>query len=94
MGVLAFVAAAGGYGGYTVVKEHGKCGADFETRLHLVSEVVDGDTLVIEDGIRIRLLGIDAPESEECFGEEAKKEEVREQVRTMALSHPIPESFV
>lgn len=77
MGVLAFVAAAGGYGGYTVVKEYGKYGADFETRLHLVAEVVDGDTIVIEDGIRIRLLGIDAPETTECFGDEAKKELAR-----------------
>jgi micrococcal nuclease len=77
MGVLAFVMAAGGYGGYTVVKDYEKYGANFETRLHLVSEVVDGDTLVIEDGIRIRLLGIDAPESGECFGEEAKKELMR-----------------
>ena len=74
MGVLAFVMAAGGYGGYTVVKNYGKYGANFEERLHLVEQVVDGDTLIIENNIRVRLLGIDAPESAECFGEEAKKE--------------------
>lgn len=77
MGVLAFVFAVGGYGGYTVVKEYGEYGAGFEQRLHLVTKVVDGDTLIVEDGVRVRLLGIDAPESEECFGEEAKKELAR-----------------
>lgn len=73
MAVLAFVLAAGGYGGYTVVKEYNKYGADFEKRLHVVERVVDGDTIVIEDGVRIRLLGIDAPEIAECFGEESKQ---------------------
>ena len=77
MGVLAFVMAAGGYGGYTVVKDYGTYGANFETRLHVVAEVVDGDTIVIENGIRVRLLGIDAPESAECYGAEAKEELAR-----------------
>jgi micrococcal nuclease len=72
--VLAFVASVGGYGGYTVVKDYEKYGADFESRLHLVERVVDGDTIVIENDIRIRLLGIDSPESTECYGEEAKQE--------------------
>ncbi len=74
MSVLAFVMAAGGYGGYEVVKTHVKYGSNFENRLHLVEEIVDGDTLIIENGIRIRLLGIDAPEIDQCFGDKAKKE--------------------
>lgn len=74
MGVLAFVLASGGsYGGYQVVKHYGNYGVNFEKRLHLVEKVVDGDTLIIENGIRIRLLGIDAPESVECFGVESKQ---------------------
>ncbi|MFC1615086.1 thermonuclease family protein [Patescibacteria group bacterium] len=78
MTVLAFVLAGGGsYGGYTVMKDYQKYGADFENRLHVVEEVSDGDTLVIENGIRIRLLGIDAQEKDECFGEEAKAELTR-----------------
>ena len=39
-----------------------------------VVEVVDGDTLELEGGERVRLLGIDAPEdgeTNECFGPEA-----------------------
>ena len=32
---------------------------------HNVSRVVDGDTLVLDDGTKIRLIGIDAPESSE-----------------------------
>lgn len=72
MAVLAFVLAGGGYGGYRVVKHYNTYGVDFEKRLHLVEYVVDGDTFVIENGIRVRLLGIDAPEMSECFGEESK----------------------
>ena len=71
--VLAFVMAVGGYGGYTVVKNYGSYGADFENRVHLVSAVVDGDTIFVDENIKIRLLGIDAPELDECFGEESKK---------------------
>ena len=71
MSVLAFVAAAGGYGGYEVSKHYNTYGANFETRPHVVAEVVDGDTIVVENGIRVRLLGIDAPEGGECYGAEA-----------------------
>ncbi len=74
MSVLAFVLAAGGYGGYEVVKTNGKYGAGFENKQHLIEQVVDGDTVIIEDNIRVRLLGIDAPEMDQCFGEKAKKE--------------------
>ncbi len=75
MSILAFVlASGGGYGGYQVVKKYGKYGTNFENRLHLVEQVVDGDTLIIEDNIRVRLLGIDAPEIEKCFGEQSKKQ--------------------
>ncbi len=74
LSVLTFVLAAGGYGGYQVVKNYQKYGANFEKRLHLVEQVVDGDTLIVENNIRIRLLGIDAPETTECFSEESKRQ--------------------
>ena len=45
LGVLAFLAASGGYGGYTVVQNYQKYGSDFETRSHSVVRVVDGDTI-------------------------------------------------
>lgn len=74
MGVLALVVAAGGsYGGYEVAQKYGKYGTNFDKRAHLVTEVVDGDTFVIEDGIRIRMLNVDAPETGECYGAEAKE---------------------
>ena len=44
----------------------------------VVERIIDGDTLVLVDGIRVRLLGLDAPElarggvEAECFGPEAK----------------------
>ena len=41
---------------------------------HTVAAVVDGDTIEIEDGERVRLIGIDTPETsspEECWGDEA-----------------------
>lgn len=44
-------------------------GASSEARL---TRVVDGDTIMLEDGQRVRLVQIDAPEgSGECYGEEA-----------------------
>ena len=39
----------------------------------LVTEVVDGDTITVSGGERIRLIGIDAPESDEPYYEESKK---------------------
>jgi micrococcal nuclease len=36
-----------------------------------VERAVDGDTLVLDSGTRVRILGIDAPESGACFGYEA-----------------------
>ena len=36
-----------------------------------VAVVVDGDTLHLEDGRRIRLVQVDAPERFECYGREA-----------------------
>ena len=73
LGVLAFVMAVGGYGGYKVVKDYGKYGVDFDKRLHVVESVVDGDTIILENNIKVRLLGVNAPEIENCFGEESKK---------------------
>lgn len=49
----------------------------------LVTRVIDGDTIEIAGGIRVRYLGMDTPESsqsgkeEECFGYEAHKENQR-----------------
>lgn len=39
----------------------------------LVTEVVDGDTITVSGGERIRLIGIDAPESDEPYYEESKE---------------------
>jgi len=38
-----------------------------------VYEVVDGDTLQLESGKRVRLVGVDAPEFDRCGGAEAKE---------------------
>lgn len=46
----------------------------------LVLEVIDGDTIEIENGSKVRLIGIDTPETKDprrpvgCFGKEASKE--------------------
>lgn len=46
MSVLAFVLAAGGYGGYRVVEDYGKYGADFdfENRLHIAESFQGGNS--------------------------------------------------
>jgi micrococcal nuclease len=36
-----------------------------------VERIVDGDTLVLTDGRRVRLVQIDAPEEDECFADSA-----------------------
>ncbi len=40
----------------------------------VVARVIDGDTFVLQGGDRVRLLGIDTPEKDEPFYEEAKQE--------------------
>lgn len=67
--ILAFL-LAGGAAGYTVIQN--KDADIFESSVHLVEYVVDGDTLEIENDVRLRLLGIDTPERGECGYEEAK----------------------
>jgi micrococcal nuclease len=43
-----------------------------KTQEQIVVRVLDGDTIELENGDRIRLLGIDAPEIGEPFSQEAK----------------------
>jgi micrococcal nuclease len=56
------------------------CGGDEQTapvqaRTAVVAAVVDGDTLALEDGRRVRLLQIDAPEERtECHGAASARE--------------------
>jgi len=70
---LAVLLAGGSYGGYRLIRDNQ---ADlFENSVHRVVHVVDGDTIDI-DGLasstaRIRLLGIDAPESGTCYASES-----------------------
>jgi micrococcal nuclease len=43
-----------------------------EKDLYLVTRVIDGDTIQLEDGRKVRYIGIDAPEvSGDCFAPEA-----------------------
>lgn len=68
--IIATLLAGGSAGGYVLVRDHQ---ADlFEESVHQVVHVVDGDTIDIENEVRIRLLGIDAPEKDECFFEESR----------------------
>jgi len=41
------------------------------TNYYQISSVLDGDTIKIEDGQRVRLIGIDAPESGACYYNES-----------------------
>ena len=44
-----------------------------KTEKYKVIKVLDGDTIVLETGEKFRYLGIDAPESNDRWGPEAKK---------------------
>jgi len=45
----------------------------FNGEYYFVSKVIDGDTVELSNGEKVRLLGINAPEINEPFGEEAKE---------------------
>lgn len=63
-GIIATLLAGGASYGYIVIRDNQ---ADiFESSIHEVIHVVDGDTIDIENDVRIRLLGIDAPARGEC----------------------------
>ncbi len=67
--IIAFL-LAGGYAGYTVIQNRD---VDvFETSIHQVEYVVDGDTIDIENNVRLRLIGIDSPERDECGYSESR----------------------
>ncbi len=57
--------------------------ASVESEQVKVTKVIDGDTIEIEGGIKVRLLGIDTPETKDsrrpvgCFGKEAANETKR-----------------
>ncbi len=68
--ILSILLGGGAIGGYKIIKDNK---ADtFENSLHPVVKVIDGDTIDIENDIRVRLLGIDSPERGECFYDESK----------------------
>lgn len=51
--------------------------APFSQEIFKVTRVIDGDTIVIENGQKVRYIGVDAPEihnpriGQQCFGDEA-----------------------
>ena len=65
--IVALMAALG-LTGYKIVKDNGEpvpYAVDMDAQL--VSKVIDGDTFTIQDGPKIRLIGINAPEEKECY---------------------------
>lgn len=44
-----------------------------QNKLHLVTEVIDGDTIMIDGSARVRLIEIDAPEMGECYYSESRE---------------------
>ena len=78
MTVLAFVAASPfGYYGFKVVpydteNPESKETVVFDERYQQIKTVKDGDTVETSTGEDIRLIGIQAPELDECYGTEAK----------------------
>jgi len=69
---LSALLLALGLGGYSIVKNT-NLSKSFDNTLHIVERVIDGDTVEIEDGIRVRLIGINSPDEGECYFSEAKE---------------------
>jgi len=66
------------------VADDGVVAADLpDGRDVVVRDVVDGDTVVVGDGERVRMIGIDTPETKhpskpvQCYGREASKQTAR-----------------
>lgn len=76
--LVAVAALPTGYFGYKVVNvdDVGVSAieqvVEFDERYHEIVEVRDGDTVVTDSDEVIRLIGIEAPELDECGGEEAR----------------------
>jgi len=49
------------------------CGCSSPPNIARVTQVIDGDTIVIEGGYHVRYVGIDAPEKDESYYLEAKQ---------------------
>ncbi|MBW2984964.1 thermonuclease family protein, partial [Candidatus Woesearchaeota archaeon] len=90
--------AAGGVGckaGYEAAYERGyeagyEAGRDDPKSIweltHNVVRVIDGDTLVLENGEKVRLIGIDAPEKR---GDEPLNAEAAEKLEGLVLGVPV-----
>ena len=63
---------SGGIGGFELHRQYANYGANFDGITHTIERVPDGDTLITESGIGVRILGLDAPELDQCYGPEAK----------------------
>ena len=71
---MTAILIAGGYGGYTIIKEKELNGLrSGQAVTYQVKRVIDGDTFELSDGDKVRLLGINAPEEKECYYKEAKE---------------------
>lgn len=71
--VILGMGAVGGFAGskltekdFGTVQVRNDCG-----EVQMVERVVDGDTLLMKNGERVRLIGIDAPDRGECYFKEA-----------------------
>ncbi len=70
---MTAILVAGGYGGYTIIKEKELEGLrTSNVPMYEVARVIDGDTFELADGDRVRLIGSNSPEKGECFFEESK----------------------
>lgn len=70
LATLAFIVASGGaYEGYSLYK------GDIFTGVKLahMTRMIDGDTFEVENGERVRLASINAPEQGECYAKEASE---------------------
>ncbi|MDO8515015.1 MAG: thermonuclease family protein [bacterium] len=59
-----------------------------------VVEVVDGDTFQLKSKERVRLMGVDAPEFDRCYGQEAKQRLTQLILnKTVELKEPVTEKY-
>ena len=71
--IIIFTSFLCGCGLYYDYEDNGSIGGVDSDTSFLVKEVVDGDTIILSDGSRVRLIGINTPEYGMYFYEEARE---------------------
>lgn len=76
IGLLSLILAVG-FATYLIAPKKIPSISSTQSQVVSVAKVIDGDTIELTSGKRVRYIGIDAPEKDACFASESAKENKR-----------------